>query len=184
MKNFLILLLCTIVHVNASALGGYPTLEGDAKRIADVVISNLEISEEDSYELYENVLKTYFDTKDWHFDHFSNNTLTASKVTKSSDRTLLLNIVTEDRLVNISMTKFAVEKQVLIQAIETLPRSSQTVLKKYAELKKDKSYAVSIDKPEFSTFEKPKTAIRVKTMVNGSNGAIQYVDMFLRDLKK
>lgn len=181
-KAFLVLTF--ILSLNLWALGGYSTLSGDSKTIADAIKEKLALSDEDTYEIYEKYLKGYINTKNWSFNAYSNSTLSSNKIEKSENKTYLLNFVTDNRFINITLIKYAKEKQVYIQTLETLPRSSQTVIDKYNILKKDKTYTVDTDTEEFSIFSKKDYTERIKTLVNSGNGGIQYVDFFVYDLKK
>lgn len=181
-KVFLTLTL--ILSLNSWALGGYSTLSGDAKTIADAIRETLVLSDEDTYQIYEQYLKGYTNTKNWSFNGYSNSTLSSNKIEKSENKIYFLNFVTDNRFTNITLIKYAKEKQVYIHALETLPRSSQIVIDKYNALKKDKAYILDTDKEEFSIFSKKGYTERIKTLVYSGSGGIQYVDFFVYDLKK
>jgi hypothetical protein len=181
-KAFLILTL--ILSLNSWALGGYSTLSGDAKTIADAVKEKLVLNDEDTYQIYEQYLKGYINTKNWSFNGYSNSTLSSNKIDKSENKIYFLNFVTDNRFTNITLIKYAKEKQVYIHALETLSRSSQTVIDKYNTLKNDKTYTLDTDTEEFSIFSKKDYTARIKTLVYSGNGGIQYIDFFVYDLKK
>lgn len=168
---------------NAWALGGYGSLTGDDKAMTDRVMNNLQISEEDAYQLYENFLKSQLKTKNWQANSFNNETLKTSKVGDSKQRVLHINFVTDNRYVNMSFTKFNAQAQVLVQVLETLVRDNQQALQKHNELSKDDAWTVDADHPEFSSFSKKGSSDRVKVLVHSGVGGIQYVDLYSYDLK-
>ena len=184
MKKIGFLFVCLAFAGNAWALGGYATLSGDEKKVADAIKSNLSVSEEDAYQIFDIHIKGYLDSKDWQYNSFNNESLTSSKVQKSSNKALYLNFVTDNRFINVSLIKFSAEKQVQIHALETLPRSSQTAIEKYNSLKADSAYSIDQDKAEFSVFTKKGYIKYVKIMVYSGVGTVQYIDFGTYDLKK
>lgn len=188
MKNhvfhcLLVLLLSVSVFysANASALGGYNSLTGDDKKFADTLINNLDISQNDAYKLYDNY-KAYLNSTNWHFDTYNNETLSGSKVKVNNVKYLFLNLTNTNRFVNITFIKFSKENELLIQAVETLPRASQTAIDKYNEVKKDKDFTTSTENDIFSVFKKTDYTDKIKVMTNSGVGAIQYIDFFKLDL--
>lgn len=180
-KTFLILSL--VLSLNSWALGGYGTLAGDDKVLAESIKKTLNISEADTYDLYDGYIRQYLNTKNWHYHLYDNESVSSSKIGTSENKTLFINLVTDDRYINVSLIKFPKEKQIQIQAIETLPRSSQVAIDKYNSLKNDKDFTLSSDQTEFSIFMKKGYTKRVKTLVYSGNGGIQYTDMYIFDLK-
>lgn len=184
MKRFVLLFIAIAFHINAWALGGYASLSGDGKKVTDVIKDTLALTEDDAYQIFDNYLKGYLDTKDWSYNKFDNDTISTNKISKSPNKTIYLNFVSDNRFTNISVVKFSVEKQVIIHTIETLPRNSQTVIDKYNETKRDSAYKADVDKAEFSSFTRTGYTSRQKFVLNSGIGGIQYVDMFIYDLKK
>ncbi len=172
-----------LMSPKAFALGGYATLSGDSKTVADAIKTNLEISENVAFDIYDKYIKTFLNSPDWHYDIFHNGSLASSKVDKSDVKIFHFNLVNTNRLVNITMTKYSKEKQILIQSIETLPRQSQIVIDKYNELKKDKEFVAGYDKDSFSVFKKDGYTEKVKVLTVSGAGAVQYIDFILYDLK-
>lgn len=179
----IILFLILIIQMNAWALGGYGTLSGDDKKIADKIKEALNISENDTYNIYNVYIKSYLNTKNWHYQAYNNNSVSSSKIGKSENKTLYINLVTDDRYINVSLIKFPKEKQIQIHAIETLPRSSQVAIDKYNTLKNDKDFTLNSDQTEFSTFAKKDYTNNVTTLVYSGNGGIQFTDFYIHDLK-
>lgn len=168
---------------NAFALGGYGTLAGDDKKVADVIKDNLEISENSAYEIYNTYIKTYINAKDWHYDTYNNSTLKAS-LSKSADRLLHLNFTTSNRFINLSFFKFAKENKIILERIETLPRTSETAVEKSNELKKDTSYSLGHEGEAIATFYSKEYSDKVKCLVYSGSGAIQYLDLLFYDLNR
>lgn len=172
-------ILLAIFSINSWALGGYGSLAGDDKKITDHIKNTLQISSDDAFFVYETLIKSQLDTKNWQYNTFDNDSLDSSKVAKSKNKTLHINFVTDNRYVNISLIKYDSENQILAQAIETLPRKSDDAIKKYNELKKDSAtWTIDSDSPEFSAFSKKKSSARVKIMVHSGVGSIQYIDFY------
>lgn len=169
--------------VNAWALGGYGTLSGDEKKLTDIIKTKLEITENDAFRLYESFISEQMNSKNWNYNVFDNQSLDNTKVGKSPYKTVLINFVTDNRYINLSFVKFPVERQVLVQSLETLPRSSQIALDKYNSIKSESAWTVDSDTPEFSTFTKKKLAEKVKILINSGVGGIQYIDFSTFDLK-
>ncbi len=178
-----VFLICLALSFNALALGGYDSLSGDDKKVTDNIKNNLSISESDAYRIYNKFLKGFLNSKDWEFNSYDNESLDSSKVGKSANKTAFFNFVTDNRYINLTFIKFPDEKQVLIQSIETLPRSSEDAIEKYNSLKADSAWIVGADKPNFSIFSQKNTSSKVKILINSGVGAIQYVDFFTLDLK-
>ncbi|GFO66971.1 hypothetical protein GMLC_05500 [Geomonas limicola] len=164
------------------ALGGYKSLSGDEKELADALVRNLEINESDAYDLFEEV-KAHLNKKNWQYDGYTNDTLSGSKVKDSNVKFWFFNLTNDDRFVNVSFIKFTKEKQVLIQSVETLPRGSQSAIDKYNAVKKDKAFELVTDNDNFSVFKKTGYSDKVKVYTNSGVGAIQYVDFIKHDLK-
>ena len=179
-----ILLISMIIQMNLWGLGGYGTLSGDAKNVADAIKDNLSLSEEDTYHIFDLYLKGYLNTKNWHYNGYRNSTIAGNKIEKSENKMYFMNFITDDRFINLTLIKYAKEKQVYIQAVETLPRSSSIVIDKYNTLKNDQTFTQDTDTEEFSVFSKKDRTDRVKTLIYSGTGGIQYVDFFFYDLKK
>lgn len=172
-------ILFAVFSANSWALGGYGSLSGDDKKITDNIKNTLQISNEDAFTVYESLIKAHLDSKNWQYNTFNNESLDSSKVLKSRNKAMLINFVTDNRHVNISLFKHDQENQILAQAVETLPRKSDIAINKYNELKKDSStWAIDSDSPEFSAFSKKGSSSRVKIMVNSGIGSIQYIDFY------
>lgn len=182
-KTLTALTLALALTPLAHALGGYNTLTGDDKKVTDVVKEQLNISADDAYALFDGYLKGYLDTKDWHYNYYNNTSIDSSKLGKSSTRTLYMNFVTDNRFINVTLVRFGAEGQVMVQAVETLPRTTQVVIDKYNNVKADAEFSAEVDKEAFSSFRKKGYSNRVKALVNGSSAAIQYVDMYVHTLK-
>lgn len=182
MKRIATLAICLALQTGAWALGGYASLAGDEKKVADALKTNLAISEDEAYKIFDGYLKGYLDTKDWHYNTFNNESIKLSRLAKSGNKSYHLNFVTDNRFINVSLLKFEKERQVMIQTIETLPRSTSVVLDKHRALKSDDKYEADVDKGEFSSFTSKGFTSKVKMIVYSGAGAIQYVDMHLHDL--
>jgi len=183
MKKIATLACALALHAGAWALGGYGSLSGDEKKVTDAVKTNLAISEDEAFKIFDAYLKAYLDTKDWHYNAFHNDSIKISRLAKSGNKTYHLNFVTDNRFINVTMLKFEKEKQVMIHTVETLPRNSSVVLDKYRSLKADDKYENDVDKGEFSAFTSKGFTSKVKMIVNSGTGAIQFVDLQLHDLK-
>lgn len=183
-KLFIVVISLFASTSSTFALGGYATLSGDDKNVAEVIKKGLLVSDEDAYQIFDGYLKSQINTKDWSYDAYSNETISGSKVDKSINRYLFINFVTDNRFVNISMIKFANEKQVFIQTVETLPRSTQTTIDKSDEFKKDKTYKRVNENDFFATYKKDGYTDKVKLLTYSGIGAIQYVDLRLYELKQ
>lgn len=181
-KAFLILIF--ILSLNSWALGGYETLAGDDKKVADILKEALKLSNVDTYNIYDGYIKDYLNTKSWHYHGYDNETITSSKIGKSDNRTYYMNLVTDTRFINLSFIKFNKEKQIQILAIETLPRTTQVSIDKYDSLKSDKDFTIDSDQAEFSSFSKKGYSKRVKTLIYSGSGGIQYTDLFIYNLKQ
>lgn len=177
-------IICFVFNVDVWALGGYGSLSGDDKKITDTVRAELEITEDDAFKIYDVFLKDYLNTKNWQYNLYDNQSLKSTKVEKSSNKTLLVNFVTDNRYINLTFVKYPIEKQILIQSIETLPRTSQDALQKYDSIKNDAAWQVDSDNSEFSSFTKKDTTTKVKILVNSGVGGIQYIDFYTFNLKK
>lgn len=184
MKKLITIALGLCLQVNVWALGGYGSLSGDEKMVAETIKNTLAVSEADAFALFDGYIKNYLDTDDWQYNSFNNETLTASKVEQSKNKTLYLNFVTDNRFINVSLIKFAAEKHVQIHALETLPRTAQIATDKHESLKADKEFTLDTDKPQFSVFTRKGYSDRVKVLVNSGVGGIQYVDFMSYDLKQ
>lgn len=175
-KTFILL---AVFSINSWALGGYESLSGDDKKITDHIKTTLQLTNDDAFTVYEGLIKSQIDTKNWQYNTFDNDSLDSSRVAKSKNKTLHINFVTDNRHVNISLIKFDSENQILAQAIETLPRKSDVAISKYNELKKDSTnWTIDSDSPELSAFSKKKSSSRVKIMINSGIGSIQYIDFY------
>lgn len=177
------IILTFILSLNSWALGGYATLSGDDKQLADKIKETLGLSEADTYYLYDVYIRGYLNTKNWHYHTYGNESVTASKLGKSENKTFYINLVTNDRFINVSLIKFSKEKQIQIQAIETLPRSSQIAIDKYNALKNDNNFTLTTDQTEFAVFRRNGYTKSVKTLVYSGSGGIQFTDLYIYDLK-
>ncbi len=182
-RTFATLTVCFALHAGAFALGGFNSLGGDEKKVAEALKSQLALSEQDAFRLFDGHLKTFLDAKDWQYNTFNNDSLTNARFGKNAHRVMHINFVTDNRFVNLTITKFDKERQLMIQSVETLPRNSATVLDKYRSVKADTAMEAETDKAEFSSFLTKGKASRVKMLVNSGVGAVQYVDLYLVDLK-
>lgn len=178
----LIVIVSCLLSSNAFALGGYGTLSGDDKMVTDAIINNLGLGKNDAYNIYEKYVKQQLNTKDWQYNGFNNETLSKAKINKSDVKFFHINMVTDNRYVNISMHKYAKEKQVFIQVLETLPRQSNAITNTYNELKDDKEYKISVDKEYFSVFEKTGYTTYTKFINYSGAGGIQYIDFYVYDI--
>lgn len=178
----LIVIVSCLLSSNAFALGGYGTLSGDDKMVTDAIINNLGLGKNDAYNIYDKYVKQQLNTKDWQYNGFNNETLTKAKINKSDVKFFHINMVTDNRYVNISMHKYAKEKQVFIQVLETLPRQSNAITNTYNELKDDKEYKISVDKEYFSVFEKTGYTTYTKFINYSGAGGIQYIDFYVYDI--
>ena len=93
MKKLITIALGLCLHVHVWALGGYGSLSGDEKMVAETIKNTLAVSEADAFALFDGYIKNYLDTDDWQYNSFNNETLTASKVEQSKNTTLYLNFV-------------------------------------------------------------------------------------------
>ena len=175
------LLLCPTFSY---ALGGFETLHGDDKRVAEFIKKELQISSNDAYELYIDYIKSLLNTTKWHYTFYNNSSLKLSKIGNSKNRFLFINITTDNRFVNISTIKYKNEGQVIVQVIETLPRDSTVVVDKFNDLKKKKDYLISTENSSFASFEKKGFTSLVKTLAYSGVGAVQYVELYVYNLKK
>ncbi len=183
MKKIYVWVFFALFSINASALGGYETLSGDSKIAADRIKKSLDITEEDTFRIFEGFVKEQMNTKNWHYNTFDNKSLKSSRVEGAGNKFVSMNIVTDNRFVNLIFIKFAAEKQVLVQSMETLSRPSQIVLDRHNALKKDSDFTVDTDNAEFSVFTKNGMTKKIKILVNSGVGGIQYVDLYTFDLK-
>lgn len=150
--------------------------------VTDAIINNLGLGKNDAYNIYDKYVKQQLNTKDWQYNGFNNETLTKAKINKSDVKFFHINMVTDNRYVNISMHKYAKEKQVFIQVLETLPRQSNAITNTYNELKDDKEYKISVDKEYFSVFEKTGYTTYTKFINYSGAGGIQYIDFYVYDI--
>lgn len=176
-------IICAALSTNTFTLGGYGSLSGDSKKITDSIKNKLEISNDDAFELYDLCLKDYIETKNWHYNLFDNKTLESSKFKESPNKTVLVNFITDNRYINVTFVKYAKEKQILVQAVETLPRTSELALEKNNAIKKDSSWKSESDQSEFAVFGKDGRTDKIKILVNSGVGGIQYVNLIALDLK-
>ena len=172
-----------LMSSNSFALGGYGSLSGDSKTVTDAIKINLDISENDAFNIYDKYIKNYFNVENWHYDLFNNDTLQLSKIKKSDVKIFHFNLANTNRFVNITMNKYPNEKQIFIQSIETLPRQSQVAIEKYNDLKKDKDFVASVDNDSFTVFKKDGYTEKIKILTFSGAGAIQYVDFMLYEIK-
>lgn len=179
----LLVIAALLAPVSSFALGGYGTLAGDDKIIADAIKDKLEISDDDAYQVYTKYIKSQLDTKDWSYDAYTNDSLSSSKVGGADVKFYFINMITDNRFVNITLQKFAKQRQVLIQTIETLPRTSQAAVDKAEEVKKDKQFITVADRESFTTFRKDGYTDKIKLLTFSGAGAIQYIDFGVYDLK-
>lgn len=176
--------LLMMSSANAFALGGYGALTEEEKGVADMLVSNLLISEEDAYQLFNTNISSHLKSKDWQYDSFNNESLAGKGDAASSTvRVVHLNFTTDNRFVNITFTKLPAERIIYIQSIETLPRSNSSAMDKYNALQKDADYELKSDRDFFSVFAKKGYTDKVKTLVNSGNGGIQYIDFSFYEIK-
>ena len=124
------------------------------KKFVTIIKNELELGDDDAYTIFDTYIKHHLDTKDWSYNYFDNETSDISRTQKSKNKTIYLNFVSDNRFTNISLIKFAAEKQIQVHSIETLPRNTQLAIEKYKELKNDSAYSLDLDKTEFSIFSR------------------------------
>lgn len=179
--GLIVIILC-LLSSNVFALGGYKTLSGDDKTVTDTIMRNLELGENDAYNIYDKFVKQQLNTKDWHYYIYNNKSLTKTKINNSDVKLFHMNMVTDNRFVNISIHKYPKEKQVLVHVLETLPRQSNVIVNTYNELKNDKEHNISIDKEHFTVFEKDGYTSKTNLLTYSGAGGIQYVDFYVHDI--
>lgn len=159
-----VFIFLAIFSLNSWALGGYESLSGDDKKITDHIKNALQISSDDAFTVYEGVIMNQLNTKNCQYNTYDNATLDASEVAKSKNKIFHINFVTDNRYVNISLVKYDLENQILVQSIETLPRKSDLAMGKYNELKGDSAtWTIDNDLPEFSAFSKKNRPPELKS---------------------
>lgn len=180
-----VFLISLVMTFNAYALGGYDTLDSDGKKVVDLLKDKLRVSPNDAYKIYMSYVHDLLvKAKDWHFDSYGNTSLKSGGVEDSKTRFLHLNIVTENRFENLSFVKPADANKVLVQSIETLPRSVSTVTEKYNEEKADKDFEVSSENNSYAIFSHKTSTAKIKTLVYSGVGGVQYTDFYYFELGK
>ena len=160
---------------NAYALGGYGALTKDGQGIVDEIQNELKISQDDAVMLYEKSMQDNITkSSTWYYYTYDNDSVTGSKSKDNKSRVLCYNMVEEDRHFNLEFTKLHESNQVLVYLMETLPRSKETVLEKYRELKKHKDYTLQGEEEQYAVFTHNTTTTQVYIMIHGDSGTIQY----------
>ena len=89
MKRMFLFTAIVLSASGAFSLGGYGSLDGDAKKVADRLIESLDIEKEDAFTIYDNYMKGYIESKDWQYSTFTNGSNGLSKITDVLNSRLL-----------------------------------------------------------------------------------------------
>jgi len=178
------ILLTFILVFNLFAIGGIDSLPEDEKAVAENLIAVLKINKNDAYKLYKDYFQFYLNENHWQIHWFDNETPASGKMDNAPTRTMFVSIINDNRMINISIVKFPKLHQLYIYTIETLPRKSSLVLKKFNQLEKDKKYKKERETSRFAYFAQKGYMSKVNIFVYPPVGAIQYVDAAVFDLSK
>ncbi|BBP44965.1 hypothetical protein THMIRHAS_03380 [Thiosulfatimonas sediminis] len=178
LMTFSALFLSLMLSTQAKALGGIDTLsDKNEKEMVVRMAEILEISKDQSYEIFKNFIQNYLDFEDWSAYWSKNDTLDNSKVVNSIDKFLFLTILNDNRVINLSLFKFSKEKQVTLQIVESLPRQKSSGLEKYEELKADKKFEMEDENSKFAYFTEKGMASKVNISIRDTSSLIQFVDL-------
>jgi hypothetical protein len=178
-----LLLICLMLS-NLFALGGVSSLPDDEKAVVQRIDKALDIDENNGYEIYTGLIQGYLThSKHWNVDVFDNDSPSTGKMKNSKNKTLFMDILNDDRLVNISMFKFPNINQIMIYIVESLPRSNSVALKAFNKFKNDSSYIKKIENSNFTYFSSKNKMERVNIHVSSDRGVIQYTSLYVFNLE-
>jgi len=171
------ILIVTLMICKLFALGGMGSLVEEEKSVAKKLQSVLALDEKNAYKFYTTYFQSYLNKKEWQIHWFDNNSPSKGKMVDSPNKTMFVSLINTDRIINISIVKFAKQSQLIVYVLETLPRKSSTVMDKFDDLTKDKKFKKQRETDAFAYFSKEGYMEKINIFVNSPVGAIQYVDM-------
>ncbi len=176
------LIVIGILVCNLFAIGGMDSLPDDEKSVATKLQKTLDLNKEDAFRLYKDYFQFYLNENHWQIHWFDNDSPANGKMAKSDQKTMFISLINDDRIINVSIVKFPKLNQLLIYTIETLPRKSSVVLKKFDNLENDDKFTKRRETSKFAYFSKKKYMSKVNIFVSSPVGAIQYVDFAVFNL--
>jgi len=165
-------------------LDSYSTLPSDEKAVVNKLETILGINQSNAYRLFKVHFKVYLeDTENWTIHWIDNTDPANDALNESSKKTAFMTILTDDRIINMSIVKYPNIKVLFIYNIETLPRPSAKVLAKFEKLKNDSKFVKKKETKTYAYFKESGYMSYVNILVKDGAGAIQYVDAYTFKLK-
>jgi hypothetical protein len=183
MKKFGLSLLLALAPLSSFALSEIHSLSQDEQKAIAQFSSALSLSEDDALTVYKVAMQPHMKDKSWVYKFFDNGTLAKSHLADSPHRFLHMSLINDDRFVNYSFTRVRGTNQVLVYAVESLPRTSQLASKRDKELRADKKFEAVGGEKNFSMYKEKGKANVVSVFAGNGTGGIQYADHYFVDIK-
>lgn len=176
------IILIGLLVCNLFAIGGMDSLSEDEKNVATKLQTVLALKKVDAFKIYKDYFQSYLNSEHWQLHYFDNNDPANGKMNKSSQKTMFVSLINDNRIINLSIVKFPKLNQILIYTIETLPRKSSSVINKFNQLEKDEKFTKQRETSTFAYFSKKDYMEKVNIFVSSPVGAIQYTDLVVINL--
>ncbi len=171
------LLLIMFLVSNLFALSKMSSVPTDQKKLVDKIVDILQLPKKAETKIYDK-LSPYL-INDWSVHWTNNISLKNSKLSKSSTRVLDLFIYNNNRFSNLNFVYFKDKKQILYSQKEYLISSSNTILEKFDEFKKDSKLSLESESDNYAYFQEKGYKSYKSILVKGSAGMLIYQDYTL-----
>jgi len=177
-------LLFLIILVNSLfGLGGIASLSKDEKSVALKLKQILALDEANTYRLYKGYFQSYLNSKHWNVYWYDNTDPADNKISNTKNKTAFITILNDDRVINISIVKYPKIKRLFINTIESLPRKSSSVLKKFNKLKTNSKFLKERETNTYAYFKEKGYMSDINIIVRDPAGLIQFFDTAVFKLK-
>jgi len=172
-----------LLVINVFALDELSTIGEDNRKVLDRVLKYLDLDSTSKYSKSKIYKKfDYALKKNWYLTFLHNKSLSNSKVSDSDTKFLVITIVDERNIFDITLIHFKKQKQLQIITKQYISGKGKLLLEKFEELKKDKKNEVVTETDNYAYLqEKGYVSDSIISIINDF-GMIVYIDMSKIDL--
>ncbi|MFA7083832.1 MAG: hypothetical protein WC141_04770 [Arcobacteraceae bacterium] len=180
MKHFILVM---ILIINSYALDELSAMNKDNKEVLNAVLTKLELEKTSNA----NKMKIFNEfsfalEKDWYVKWWDQNSASKSKVSKEDTKFVEMIIVDENRIYSFTFVYFKKKNQIFITRRQFVASTSEYLLEKFKEFKKDSEYTVSSEKNNYAYLTKKEYLIDSIIHIDDTFGIVSYLDMIVIDL--